>query len=502
MNKTFKKFFCIFLILTLTLPLFTACGNDKEDAFSKLSPMQKVYQGKSNITASLSDILKKTAGIENEAGFEAGDFSSSRFDMAVNKLIVDGNDIDLDLGLNAEVLVDAKNQLSSLNGKLSALGDTIKLSVQSDNESIFIGSDGLLPKPLYISTEYVKELTLGGSVAGSVALTSMFPALKDVFTDENIKHLKDLVVSAIPEEIFSESQQEITLTFAEGEKIKTTCVSAVIDGTTFTSMLKSLLNSVKTDSVVKEMVQNLLPLFKFSDESFDLASSIDEIIAELEENMNDEDSEMEDTLTINCYYNKGSLVRVEVFFTDLPAENQDKNPEEAFKITVDGNCKENKSFVYTSVVTEGETVFTLDGNANETTSTLTANLKQEDQMIKFNLGGNYGGDANDIELKVEVSEDGEPFEELLKLNASLKTELVNNKELKFDGNFVLKVEDFDLDFDLNLETKTLDEVSITLPSKDDACDISDTNQLQSTLMVLLMNMQTKLPNIVGALGGA
>ena len=59
-----------------------------------------------------------------------------------------------------------------------------------------------------------------------------------------------------------------------------------------------------------------------------------------------------------------------------------------------------------------------------------------------------------------------------------------------------------MDFDLDAETKILDEVSITLPSKDEACDSSDENQLQACLTVLLMNLQTKLPNIIGALSGS
>ncbi|MBR6796401.1 MAG: hypothetical protein IKM53_03515 [Clostridia bacterium] len=539
MKQTLKKLFCIFLVLTLTLPLLNACGNEKEDAFNKLSPAQKFYQGESDITASLSDILKKTAGGKNEFEFETGDFSSSSVDMAVNKLSVDGKDLKLNLGLSADVLSDAKNQLFSMDGKLSALGDTINLSIQSDKENLFIGSDGLLPKPLYVSLDTIKKLSAGASASdygtdysydsdyddydytydnaynyedatveatteeissGVSNITAILPILEEFFTEENCKHLKDLVIDAIPEEIFSESEEKIGLHFTEGQEFKTTCVSAVIDGKDFVNFLKSFLTSAKTDSVINDLVKKLVPYFAGTGESFDFASSVDELIAKLDESLNDEDLDLESTIAVNCYYYEGSLIRVELIGTEAPEEKGDDG-EEFFKVTVDGACKENESYFYSSVIVDDETVLTVDAKADQTSSFLKANINSDEAELKLDLGCNYGGETNDINLKIETSEDGKTFEELLTLTASFKLENSNKNEFSFDGNFVLQSKAFELDFDLDAETKILDEVSITLPSKDEACDSSDENQLQACLTVLLMNLQTKLPNIIGALGG-
>lgn len=540
LKQTLKKLFCVFLVLTLTLPLLNACGNEKEDAFNKLSPAQKFYQGESDITASLSDILKKTAGGKNEFKFETGDFSSSSLEMAVNKLSVGGKDVNLNLGLSADVLSDAKNQLFSLDGQLSALGDTINLSIQSDKENLFIGSDGLLPKPLYVSLDTIKKLSAGASASdygadygydsdydvydysyddaydyedatvevptaesssGIAAIYAILPILEEFFTEENCKHLKDLVIDAIPEEIFSESEKKISLHFTEGQEFKTSCVSAVIDGNDFVNFLKSFLTSAKTDSVIKDLVEKLVPYFAGTDESFDFTSSVDELIAELNESLNDEDLDMESTITVNCYYYEGSLIRVEIIGTEAPEEKGD-DVEEFFKVTVDGACKENESYFYASVIGDDETILIVDAKADQTASSLKANINSDETELKLDLGCNYGGETNDINLKIETSEDGKTFEELLTLTASFKLENSNKNEFSFDGNFVLQAKAFELDFDLDAETKILDEVSITVPSKDEACDSSDENQLQACLTVLLMNLQTKLPNIIGALSGS
>lgn len=559
MSLNFKRFFCLFLVLTLCLPLFTACGNKEEEAFNDLSPAQKVYQGKSGITASFSDLLNKTVGLESNVPFETGDFSSASFDFDLNELSIEGKDLGLKLGLNAEVLTDIKNELVSMEGALSVLGETVKLSVQADKDSLFIGSDGLLPKPLYVPLDMLEKLFVGSAASdyddynfaiidadataldhgnayedvyyedvyyedvyeddlgygyddelpvsvgeGTVAVAgvwSIIPTLQEFLTEENCTHLKELVIASVPESIFTESNEKITLHFTEGQEFKTTCVSAVFSPKDFAVIAKNLLTAAKTDSLVNDFVETLLTTSGYSDEDFELAEFIDELLEELDEVLADPDGELETdpVLTVKCYYYKSSMIKLEMIGTE-PADEEGEESEEVFRINVEGTPKDDESFFYATVAVDGETVLTVDGKGSKLSSYLKLDFNDGYSGFKLDLSGERDGETNNLKFSAESSEDGINYEKIFNLSATIKSSLASKDDLSFEGTFVLEAAALKLDFDLSFKTERLDSAAITLPSKENACDISDENQLQAAVTVLIMNLQTKFPDLFAGLG--